>query len=707
MSPKFGHHPWTVQDLVSGIDKGTIRLPDIQRPFVWPNAKVRDLIDSMYRGYPVGELMFWANKDDGHSRPIGSDGAKTQEATMKVVDGQQRLTSLYAVLNAVRVWRDDYSRERIALSFNPLTGRFAVPTPAFLKSPEWIPDIVKVFEDPIQARYDYLERLCKDGKRTVDAELERDIERAIQHLAKLQDYSFQVVQIKEEVGRETVADIFVRINSEGVSLSAADFILTWLSVFWEQGRNELETWARNSHFTPAEATQILGEKTSWTPRNPFMKFDPGQVLRVSVAVGLRRAKLADAYNYLRGRDPRSREIDPEKREAALATLKAGQVHAVKPLHWDEFLKVLERAGFRTKDMITSRNALLYSYALWIIGRVDFGVPVDALREVMARWFFTAQITGRYTNSPETRMQEDLNRLDGVPTTPPQFLGVLNGQIDAAVPEDWWRVTLLDALNTSSATAPAFLAYVAALNILDADVLLATSKVKDWLTSRPTVKGIEKHHLFPRDYLKDVLGLKDNKRINQVANYALVEWSDNIAISNQPPAEYWPQQVADKAIDKVRRVRQEQWHALPDSWSDLDYDVFLERRRSFMAEVIHHGFRRLTDPNYVPDLRKPEIAPAVTMLELPTFEKLVADGVVPVGTLLTPVDTERDTIAEVSEDGYIQVGEHLCESVELAAKEDNAGLDSGWDYWQAHLDIEDEPVTLAELRERAATMPVGA
>lgn len=114
---------------------------------------------------------------------------------MKVVDGQQRLTSLYAVLNAVRVWRDDYSRERIALSFNPLTGRFAVPTPAFLKSPEWIPDIVKVFEDPIQARYDYLERLCKDGKRTVDAELERDIERAIQHLAKLQDYSFQVVQI--------------------------------------------------------------------------------------------------------------------------------------------------------------------------------------------------------------------------------------------------------------------------------------------------------------------------------------------------------------------------------------------------------------------------------------------------------------------------------------------------------------------------------
>src|SRR3954464_3615063 len=88
---RFGHHPWTVQDLVSGIDKGSVRLPDIQRPFVWPNAKVRDLVDSMYRGYPVGELMFWANRDDEHTRAIGSGAAKTQVASMQVVDGQQRL----------------------------------------------------------------------------------------------------------------------------------------------------------------------------------------------------------------------------------------------------------------------------------------------------------------------------------------------------------------------------------------------------------------------------------------------------------------------------------------------------------------------------------------------------------------------------------------------------------------------------------------
>jgi len=298
MSLMFGHHPWTVADLGSGVDRGTIRLPDIQRPFVWPNAKVRDLIDSMYRGYPVGELMFWASKDLGKGKTIGGD-VKSQDASMQVVDGQQRLTSLYAVLKGLAVWREDYSREKIAISFNPLTRRFEVWTPAFEKSPEWIPNIVVVFADPITARYDYLTRLRKDPNRVVDAEVERTVEMAITRLHQLQTYQFQVVQIRDDVSRETVADIFVRINSEGVSLSSADFILTWMSVFWEEGRTELEMWARNSRFTPAEVVSILGEKCSWTPRSAYMSFDPGQILRVAVAVGLRRAKLSDAYNALR------------------------------------------------------------------------------------------------------------------------------------------------------------------------------------------------------------------------------------------------------------------------------------------------------------------------------------------------------------------------------------------------------------------------
>ncbi len=700
MTARFSYHPWTVEELVSGVDKGTIRLPDIQRPFVWPNSKVRDLVDSMYRGYPVGELMFWQNQDTTHTKAIGDDSAKTQQASLQVVDGQQRLTSLYAVVKGLRVWRNDYTREQVIIAFNPLTKRFEVPNAATKHSVEWIADITSVFASAFDAEDKYIEELRKDPKYQFDRSLKRRIRTAIANVEALKRYEFTAVQIKEDVQRETVADIFVRINSEGVTLSAADFILTWLSVFWEDGRAQLETWSRNSRFTPAGLATALDEKVQWTAINPYLKFEPGQILRVAVAVGLRRARLQDAYNYLRGRDPRTRSIHPEAREKALAELQVGQEHALRPLHWDEFLKVMERAGFRTSEMVTSNITILYVYALWIIGRVEFKVPIDELRELMARWFFMAQITGRYTGSAETRMQQDLNRLDGLHKTPSEFAKVLNTQIDAAVPPDWWNVTLVNALTTSSAAAPAYVAYIAALNILDADVLLATSKVKDWINpNRRSVKGIEKHHLFPRDYLTSTLGIKDVKHVNQVANYAMVEWSDNIDISNEAPTTYWPAQVAKKKIESARLIRQEQWHALPEGWTAMSYDEFLTARRKIIARVIREGFLRLGDPNYEPDLGHLVAAQVTPLLGLPSFEELVMAGVIPAGTILTPLDPERQTEAEVTEDGLIKVGEHICEDLDRAAKEDGADTGSGWDYWAANLTGTTEPAPVALLRTR--------
>lgn len=701
MSSKFSYNPWQVSDLVAGVNKGAVRLPDIQRPFVWSNSKVRDLIDSMYRGYPVGELMFWKNTDQEHTRTIGDADGKTQETSFQVVDGQQRLTSLYAVVKGLTVWRGDYSREKVVIAFNPLTERFEVPNAATRRSSEWIDDITAIFKDSFAARDAYLDALRSDPRIIVDRDLERQVERVIRDVDDLQKYEFTVVQIKEEVERETVADIFVRINSEGQNLTASDFILTWLSVFWEEGRTDLENWARNSRFTPQVLAQVLNERVEWTPINPYLTFDAGQILRVAVAVGLKRARLQDAYNYLRGRNPRTRMIDPSMRETALTQLKAGQAHAVKPLHWDEFLKVLERAGFRNSDMVSSRTTILYTYALWIIGRVEFKVPVDQLRDVMARWYFMAAITGRYTGSSETRMQEDLNRIAALAKDPGAFTANMNAQIDAAVPSDWWNVTLVDYLVTSSSTAPVYLAYIAALNILDADVLLATSKVKDWISPmRRSAKGIEKHHLFPKDYLETKLGIKDVKRTNQVANYALVEWSDNIDISNKAPGDYWPQQLAGKKLEGGRLTRQEDWHALPPGWTQCEYDEFLVQRRRQIAKVIRKGFQHLSDPNYIPDLAV-EALPGNELLELPTFEELVVSGAIPAGTVLTAVDPDISVDVEVLEDGYIKVGDHAFEDLDRAAHAAGSDASSGWTFWEFQPADGGDSQTLAEIRAKVA------
>ena len=207
MPDTFGHHPWTVQDLVSAVDSGLVRLPDIQRPFVWTNAKARDLMDSMYKGFPVGELMFWENADLEHSRAIGTL-EKSQFGSMQVIDGQQRLTSLYAVVKGKRVLREDYSQEYITIAFNPLTERFAVPDNGIKRSSEWIQDIKAVFASPIDARSDYLDMLEKArGGERLSREDERRIEEAINRLSRVLAYQFQVVQLKKEVSRETAADL--------------------------------------------------------------------------------------------------------------------------------------------------------------------------------------------------------------------------------------------------------------------------------------------------------------------------------------------------------------------------------------------------------------------------------------------------------------------------------------------------------------------
>ena len=700
MAETFGHHPWTVHELVTGVSAGQIRLPDLQRPFVWSNSKVRDLIDSMYRGYPVGELMFWENRDESHERVIGSND-KPQDATMQVIDGQQRLTSLYAVMKGLPVWREDYTKERIRIAFNPISERFDVPTPVIEKSGEWIADIVTIFTDPFTTRDAYFSKL-KDAGRELNPDDRRKIEVAINRVFDLTKYGFQVVQVKKSVSREEVADIFVRINSEGVSLKSADFILTWMSVFWEEGRSQLEQFARDSRFSAVALSQITGEKITWTPHNPYLTLTPGQLVRVVVGFGLRRGRLSDAYNRLRGRDPRTREINIEFMEAELAKLKTGQAQVLKRVHWDEFLKAVERSGFRTAEMITSDNTVLYSYILWLIGRVEHGVSIDELREVMARWLFIAQLTGRYTNSPESQIQDDLARLEAIEGSDPKaFVNALEELLAAAAPPDWWTVTLPENLFTSSTISPSFVGYIAALNILEAEALLSTLKVRDWINpARREIKGIEKHHLFPKNYLKTKLKVTQTRRINQIANYALVEWSDNIEISDAAPSDYWPSYLKSKKIDADRLSAQMSWHALPDNWTSMEFDEFLKARRALMARVIHEGYKRLTDPNYQPDLSpfETESTPTAPAISL---EDLVRLGQLPPGTLLRSVEGQTDVVAVITEDGQIELNDVRYSTPLAAAQVDGAEEVDGWSYWIASLPSGN--ISLEEVRAAALTL----
>jgi hypothetical protein len=578
---------YDLSGLLHYIEIGDIALPDIQRPFVWSNAKVRDLFDSMYRGFPVGYFLFWENVSAGATKQIGVGNKQQHIARLLIVDGQQRLTSLFAFFRGRKVLDEDYKERQIEVAFRTRDGKFEVADAAIRRDPEWIANISELWASRSSSRKlvnDFIAKLAIKGPLTADEE--ESIAHNLDRLIDLQKYPFTALEIASSVDEEQVADIFVRINSEGVRLNQADFILTLMSVFWDEGRMALETFCRLSRQSPSPGSPA-------SPFNHFIQPDPDQLLRVAVAYGFQRGRLKSVYQVLRGKDMDTGLYSPVRRDQQFAALQAAQEEVLDLTNWHQFLSCLIGAGFRSGDMISSKNAMLYAYAFYLVGRKRFGLAEHKLQRLIGRWFYAASLTGRYTSSPETVMDGDLNRLKEVKDAD-GFVTTLEGIMANELTNDFWTVTLPSNLDSSSARNPELFAYTAAQNRLGAPVLFSHKKVSDLLdpTIKSKKKALERHHLFPRAWLERQ-GVSDLKRINQLANFALLEWPDNIDISDDAPADYVPQVQARFSVGDWESMYEH--HALPDSWHTLSYDDFLVERRKLMAAIIRKGFETLKAP----------------------------------------------------------------------------------------------------------------
>lgn len=583
MTTLFKEVNYSLSKLLEDIEMGEIGLPEIQRPFVWKNSKVRDLFDSMYKGFPVGYLLFWANGVGNGHRQIGAN-EKQKVARLLIVDGQQRLTSLFAVLKALPVVRSDYTEGRIFIAFRPRDQKFEVADAAIQRDPEFIPDISQLWSGDL-SRNRFVKRFIHqlNETRPVSEEEEDELIESIDRLYDLQNYPFTALELSASVDEEQVSDVFVRINSQGVTLNQADFILTLMSVFWEEGRIDLEQFCRDARQPSASAASSF---------NYFIQPEPAQLLRVSIGLGFRRARLRHVYSILRGKDLETEAFSEGKRVEQFLRLQAAQQNVLNLQDWHEFLKAIMRAGFRSEKVISSQTALLYTYTFYLIGKHDFHVDAYTLRNTIARWFFMVSLTGRYTGSPETAMDQDFARLRGVKTEE-QFIDTLDRITAATFTDDFWTITLPELLATSSARSPSLFAYYASLNLLDARVLFSKMKTSELMD--PAVRGrkaaIERHHLFPRSYLKSIK-VDSTRDINQIANYALVEWKDNIDIRDTPPSEYYPDYAL--RFDDTELAQMLEWHALDLNWDQMDYESFLVDRRQRIAQVIKQGFGQLKE-----------------------------------------------------------------------------------------------------------------
>lgn len=567
--------------LVKYIGLGEIGLPDIQRPFVWKNAKVRDLFDSMYRGYPVGYLLFWQNALADAARTIGEDN-KQKPPRLVIVDGQQRLTSLYAVIRNIPVLRENFEYEQIQIAFSPLEERFEVADAAICRDKSFLPSISVLWNDKtdlFEVVENYLEGLS--GSREVTNEESKAIKKTISKLQGLLSFPFTALELDSDIDEEAVSDVFVRINSKGTPLNQADFILTLMSVFWDEGRANLEHFCRNSR---------KPSKGEASPFNHFIEPSPDQLLRVAVGVAFKRARLKFVYSILRGKDLETEKFSDERRIQQFELLKDAQQRALNLQYWHDFMNCIRQAGFRSGKMISSQNNLLFSYMLYLIGRTEYRVPEFELRRVISRWFFMSAVTGRFTGSPESAMEFDLARLRDV-STADGFVKTLLQICDITLTNDFWAVSLPNDLATSSPRSPSLFAYHAALVLLDARALFSKIKVADLLD--PAIHAnrtaVERHHLFPKGFL-NAKGINTIRETNQIANYALVEWGDNADISDDSPAEYVPEMRSRFTQSELERMY---WlHALPANWEHLEYREFLEKRRELMAQVIAEGYATL-------------------------------------------------------------------------------------------------------------------
>lgn len=589
--------PHPIETLLTWVKSGEIAIPEIQRPFVWAATKVRNLLDSPYRGYPVGYLIAWRNPTVKLKDGSSSAGKRV------LIDGQQRVTALMAALLGQQVVTKDYEQVHIRIAFNPLEEKFEVSNPAITKNAAWIPDVAEVFA-PGASLFALVNAYCERNPGTNQDAVFQIIEK----LRKITNNHVGVIELDGDLDIETVTEIFVRVNSAGAELSQADFAMSKIASNETYGGNTLrkaidyfchlavapEFFVKIKENDKAFAATDFFRKMEWQRNENDDICDPSytDMLRVAFTSEFKRGKLADLVALLSGRNFETKQFEESIAEQSFGRLEAGVMNFINETHFKRFVMIIRSAGFVDSSLIGSQNALNFAYILYLTLRTQGKAAAD-IEMAVRRWFVMSVLTGRYSGSPESTIDFDIRQLheqgfdaDGS--------AIFAGELSDA----FWDTLLPQQMNTSSSSSPYFRVFQAAqVKLGDRGFLSRDIKVLDLILNKSDV-----HHLYSRNHLKGQ-GL-NRGRYNQIANYALAQTEINIAIGDKAPAAYFGQLGEQcnggkikyggiAGMDELRGNLAE--NCIPESvLSDgaPDYDAFLEARRALMAAKLKTYFSAL-------------------------------------------------------------------------------------------------------------------
>lgn len=599
---KFTLMQYSINAILGMIEAEQFVIPEIQRPFVWRRSQVRDLIDSLYNGYPTGYIITWKNPD------VKTKDGKLANGKHVLIDGQQRVTALMAAISGIEVMDDDFNKDRIKIAFNPLeddpSKRFEVQDASHLRDKKWIPDIAEVF------RTDFKQLAFVNAYAAANEGVDMDeLYETLMRLKGIANRMIGVIELDHSLDIDEVTEIFIRINSKGTALSQSDFVMSKMAADTAHGGNMLRKvvdyfchLAVKPEFYPTVAKDTEFSQTIYAPKIKWLAndyediYDPdfNDMLRVSFMYKFGRGRLSDLVSLLSGRDFVTREFKEEIVEDSYKKLDEGIQDFINQYNFGQFVLAIKGAGFKSSKLLTSKMTLDFGYMLYLKLSKDPSIPNEQVKHYVQRWFVLTTLTGRYAGSPETTMSRDIRLIEER-----GFVNFLDETEKSVLADTFWEVTLPQNLETISVNSPAFNTFLAAqINMNKNSLFMHGTMISDLLNISGDV-----HHIFPKAYLKNN-GINSKGRYNQVANFTYLDTQVNKAISDDAPAVYFRRVLAqcESKVPEIGNItNQEQLqnnleeNALPAEVVNMtveNYDAFLAERRKLMARMIETYYRQL-------------------------------------------------------------------------------------------------------------------
>lgn len=596
---QFDVYSTSVENIISWIKSGEVAIPEIQRPFVWDATKVRDLMDSLYKGFPVGYIIVWKNPDVRLKDGSISTGKKI------LIDGQQRITAMQAAIAGQMVTDASYKKKPIRIAFNPIEEVFEVCNSAIEKNSRWIPDISRVFDVTFNP-WAFVGEYCQANGLVGQ---ESSINNTLMKLTSIKAISLGVTEISQSLSIDDVTEIFIRINSQGVVLSQADFAMSKISSDDRYGGNETRKMIDYfCHFMqrPSDYEMIVANDTEFAQSDALQKikwviheqediYVPSytDVLRVSFTHIFHRGKIADLVNLLSGRNFETRENIESIAEDSFRKLREGVEAFVNETNFKRFLMIVRSAGIIDASLVRSQNVLNFGYILYLSLKAR-EIDANTIESLVRRWIVLSMLTGRYSGSAESAIDYDIKRF--TEQDPVQFVKTTEaGELSDA----FWNTVLVQRLDTSVASSPYFLVYLMAQ---------VKRNARGFLSKQITVQSLieqrgDIHHIFPKKYLQRN-GIDNRKDYNQIANYVYTQSEINIKIKDDAPCDYMArmkQQVSGEgsfyggisSMEDLEANLAENCVPIEFMGMDVfDFQVFLDMRRTMMAKYIREYYEGL-------------------------------------------------------------------------------------------------------------------